>query len=44
MGLDVIWPELKMSLGLEMGLDVLVMWPELKLKFRGEDGTGCNVA
>ena len=42
MGLDVMWPELKLWFGMEMGLHV--MRPELKLWFGNGDGTGCDVA
>ena len=42
MGLDVLWPELKLCLGMKMERDV--MWPELKLWFGNGDGTGCDVA
>ena len=41
MGQDVMWPDLKLGLGMEMGLDV--MWPELKLWFGNVDWTGRDV-
>jgi len=42
MGLDVMWPELKLWFGNGDGL--YVMWSELKLWFGNGDGTGCDVA